>query len=121
MYAISLNKENILDFETYLQILKLSKLKFKKLNFNSLKINNVSGLIKCDEEFIDKDIAKKFYLKRFGKELYLNKEIKKLKKFKNQLQIFGENLIMSINCSWQQFNPVPKWNLSYELCLSLII
>ena len=63
MYAISLSKENILDFETYLQILKLSKLKFKKLNFKKLKINNVSGLIKCDEEFIDKDVAKKILLK----------------------------------------------------------
>ena len=60
MYAISLSKENILDFETYLQILKLSKLKFKKLNFKKLKINNVSGLIKCDEEFIDKILLKNF-------------------------------------------------------------
>lgn len=120
MYAISLNRENILDFETYLQILKSSNLRFKKLKLNSSKVKNISGLIKCEEEFIDTNIAKKFFTKKFKNILHSNKEVKQIKKLNNKVQIFGENFDYVVNCSWQQFNPVKRWKLKFELCFSLL-
>lgn len=120
IYGVSSSRKNILDFETYKQILKSSKLKYKELNLREHKIFNVEGLINCNEEMIDKDKAKNFFKKKFINILKLNYEVKKIKKINNKIAISNEKFDYLINCTWQQFNPIPKWKLSFELCVSLL-
>ncbi|MDC1177933.1 FAD-dependent oxidoreductase [Candidatus Pelagibacter sp.] len=120
LYAISKKKENIVDFETYLQILKSSGLSYKKLNQNKYNIKNISGLIKCDEKFINIEKAKLFFLKKLKNRIKFNYKIKNLKKINNKFLIDEHKFDFIINCTWQQFLPQKKWNLSYELCISAL-
>ncbi len=119
-YAISKDKRNILDFETFLQILKASKLPFTVMSAKKFKIKNVSGLIKCDEEYINVAKAKSFFLKKFKNKIKFNKDIKIIKNKNNQTLIDNKSYDFIINTTWQQFKPSNKWDLSYELCISLL-
>jgi hypothetical protein len=120
LYAISKKKENIVDFETYLQICKSSGLSYKILNKKKHHIKNISGLINCNEEFIDTEKAKLFFLKKLKNKIKFDYEVKNLKKINNKFIIEERKFDHIINCSWQQFLPQKKWDLSYELCISIL-
>ncbi len=119
-YGISNKKKNIIDFETYLQILKSSKLPFKKVNHKNYNFQNLDGMIRCGEEYINTSNAKKFFLKKFKNKIKFNYEIKNIKKLGNKFIIDSQNFDFVVNASWQQFSPIKKWDLSYELCVSIL-
>lgn len=119
-YGLSNKKNNILDFDTYLQILKSSKLPFKKVNHKNYNFQNFDGMIRCYEEYINTSNAKKFFLKKLNHKIKFNYEIKNIKKLGSQFVIDNENFDFVVNASWQQFSPIKKWDLSYELCISIL-
>lgn len=120
LYAISKRTETIIDFETYLQILKSSGLSYKRLDQNKYGIKNISGLIKCDEEFINTERAKIFFLKKLKNKIKFNFEVKNYKKINDKFLIGEHKFDFLINCTWQQLLPQKKWDLSYELCISAL-
>ena len=120
LYGISNTKENILDFPTYLQILKSSNLPFEELDQKKHDLRNLSGLIKCEEEYISNDKAKKFFKKKLKHNIKYNFEVKNIIKRKKKISINNQYYDFLINTTWQQFRPSKEWELSYELCLSLL-
>ena len=87
IYAISQNKENIIDFETYLQILKSSRLPFQVLNSEKNNIRNVEGAISCPEEYIDIEKVKSFFKKKLKKNIFFKSDIKSIKKKNNKIYV----------------------------------
>tara|TARA_A100001015_G_scaffold227188_1_gene256620 strand:- start:2513 stop:3541 length:1029 start_codon:yes stop_codon:yes gene_type:complete len=119
-YCISEKKENMIDFETYLQILKASKLPFKTVKINRTPLKNINGIIRCPEEYVISKKAKTFFIKKFKNNIFFNSEIKNIKKKNGKFIINNFEFDFIINTTWQQFKPSKKWDLSYELCISLL-
>ena len=120
IYAISSSNESIVDFETYLKILKSSGLPFKILDPKRNKINNVEGIIKCKEEYLDIKKVKKFFEKKLKKNIIFKSDIKKIKKENGKILINNEYFDFIINCTWQQLSTSNNWKLKYELCISTL-
>ncbi len=120
LYAISNSTESLIDFNTYLAVLKNSKLKFTKLNLNLFNVKNIEGLIKCDEEYLDIPIAKNYFKQKLKNNIFFNYDVKNIKKIKNNIYINNLKFDFLINCSWQQIEYPKVWDLSYELCISLL-
>ena len=120
LYGISKSKDSVIDFKTYLQILKSSGLSFKVLKTKKYSIENVTGLIKCHEEFIDIEKAKKFFLKKLKNKIMFDYEVANLKKINKKFFIGESQFDLIINCSWQQFLMKKEWDIKYEICVSLL-
>ena len=120
IYAISNNKNSIIDFQTYLQILKSSSLPFKIIKSKKNKIFNVEGMIKCDEEFIDVRKAKIFFEKKLKKNIIYNTDIKKVIKKDKKIFVEKNSFDFVVNCTWQQLYLEKNWKLKYELCTSIL-
>jgi len=120
-YAIADSKKSILDFKTYLQILKSSKLKYKILPIKKTNLRNVTGVINSEEMQIDHLKAKSFFRKKLKSKIILNKFIKNLDKRNNKLLIDNEIFDFVINCSWEQaLNKNDKWEIIYEPVLTML-
>ena len=85
-------KHSLVDFETYKEIMKSSKLDVKDTNFFSNELLNVDGLAKVKEAQILQDKAKKFFKSKLKKNLIENKDIKI-----NQLKI-GKKICFENEC-----------------------
>ena len=120
IYAIAKDKKNIIDFKSYLEIIKSSKLFFKKTDPKKIGLKNIEGAIVCKERLIDLDAAKKFFKKKLNNKIIFKTEIKKIQKNGNYYIIKKKKYDYVINCSWQQFKPNPEWELSYEPCLTFL-
>jgi len=120
IYAISSEKESIIDFETYIQILKSSRLPFKVLDPKKNEIKNIEGLIKCPEEYIDIYKVKSFFEKKLRKNIIYNFDVKKILKKKDKILINNNYYDFVVNCTWQQLYINKKWKLKYELCISTL-
>jgi hypothetical protein len=75
IYCISSN-ESLIDFNSYLSLIKSQKLKFmiiKKINH----LKNIEGCISCKEGIILNDKVKKYFNKNLKDRLILNKKITK--------------------------------------------
>jgi len=71
-------------------------------------------------EYINVAKAKSFFLKKFKNKIKFNKDIKIIKNKNNKTLIDNKSYDFIINTTWQQFKPSNKWDLSYELCISLL-
>jgi hypothetical protein len=120
-YAISCCKENKINFKKYCSILKLSKLKFKNIYPSSLPyLKNVEGIIKCDEEMILIEKAKKYYKSKLKKNIFFNHEIKIINKKNRKFIVAKKEYDIVINCTWFQFFNKKIRNLLYEYCTILL-
>lgn len=121
-YAIDHSNNSNLNFKKFCEVNKKMNLNFTILDKNKYNYQNIEGLIKCDERLILVNNAKKFFIKKLKKNLKLNYKVKNVKKIKNKFKIneFKTEFDILINCSWQKFSKIKKWNLIYELCLCLI-
>jgi len=120
VYAIAKDKKNIIDFKSYLEIIKSTKLFFKKVDPKKIGLKNIEGAIVCKERSLDLDAAKKFFKKKLNNKIIFKTEVKKIQKNKNYYIIKKKKYDHVINCSWQQFQPNPDWELSYEPCLTFL-
>ena len=110
IYCIASN-ESIVDFGSYISLMKSQKLKYqviKKPNF----LNNIEGCINCFEGVIKNNKVKKFFLKKLKKKIIFNKEITKkslvLKNYSKVLDFTNANL-------FKNFNKNPKNILTISL------
>jgi hypothetical protein len=120
-YAVENSNKTHLNFKEFCKVCKNTKLKFKILNQNKYGFKNIEGLIQCDERLILVDEAKKFFKKKLKNNLLLNFKVDNIKKKKNfEVNQFDKKFDILINCTWQKFNNIKKWNLIYEVCVCLI-
>jgi hypothetical protein len=116
LYVVVDNKNNLIDFEIYKQILKSNKLNFKieKKNYG---LKNYLGIISCNERLIDKKKAIEFFSNNIGQNIKFNSNIKKIIKKKDFFIIDNLKFNFVINCSWQTSFPARKIKYTYEACL----
>lgn len=117
IYAIADSKFNNMSSKKYTRSISKSNLKFKEINFKNSDLINITKIFNTSERQIDHFKAKKFFKKKLNKFLFLNKEIKKIKKIKKKYQINNQNYDFVINCSWQQSFKSKSFDLTYEHCL----
>ena len=119
-YFISSSKKTKTDFKTYKEIYSNFDIDFNELDLDKISfLKNVDGGIKCNEELLLFNIAKKFYKKKLKKYLFLKKLVKKVSKKNNKYKIFNKEYDFVINCSWMQYSKFTKNNFTYEFCLML--
>lgn len=120
-YAISNSKENKINFKKYCSILKFNKLKFKNTDRSFLPyLKNIEGIIKCDEEMILVNKAKKYYKSKLKRNIFFNHEIKTIKKKNKNFIVAKKEYNLVINCTWFQFLNKKIKNLLYEYCTILL-
>ena len=116
-YAISSSKGNKINFKKYCSILKFNKLKFKNTDRSFLPyLKNIEGIIKCDEEMILVNKAKKYYKSKLKRNIFFNHEIKTIKKKNKNFIVAKKEYEIVINCTWFQFLNKKIKNLLYEYC-----
>tara|TARA_B110000305_G_C19400512_1_gene619886 strand:+ start:497 stop:1510 length:1014 start_codon:yes stop_codon:yes gene_type:complete len=77
IYCIAKNK-SLIDFGTYINILKSNNLTYKKIKIDFLK--NIDGSVLIKEGVLQNSKIIDFFKKKIGKEILFNKEIKDIKK-----------------------------------------
>lgn len=85
---IAIHSESKISFKKYLEIMKNENLSYKIVE-NNYKLNNIQGIIKCDEELIDFQKAKVFFNKYFNENninLKLNSNFNLIKNFSSKLR-----------------------------------
>jgi len=120
-YAVSQSKGNKINFKKYCSILKFTKLKFKNIAPRFLPyLKNVEGIIKCDEEMILVEKAKKYYKSILKGNIFFNQEIKIINKKKSKFIVAKKEYDVVINCTWFQFYNKKIRNMIYEYCTILL-
>lgn len=110
IYCIA-NKESLIDFGTYIKILKGHRLNYKIKKFNFLK--NIQGSIVSNEGvLLNKEIIK-FFKNNLRNEIIYNTKIKSLKKIKEKYNFV-------IDCTNNTFKNNIGRNINYILTLSHI-
>ena len=121
-YFIAKDQKTKLSFKRYCSNLKKFNLNFsflKETNYNFLDSKKIEGGIKCDEELILIDKAKKYFKKTIGKNIIYNCKIKKILRKNNKYIINNKEYDFVINTTWMQFNNYSFRNLTYEYCTIL--
>jgi hypothetical protein len=121
-YAIDGSKKTYLSFKKFQEVNKITKLKFTVVDKKKYNYKNIEGLIKCNERLILVNKAKQFFKKKLNKNLKLNTSVTSIKKIKNKFKIndYKQEFDILINCTWQKFSNIKKWNLTYEICVCLL-
>lgn len=107
IYAIA-NKVSLVDYQTYLQIMKATGLNFKEVKAEDFGLINVAGCIKVDEKLVLTSKAEKFFADKLTPRF--KDEFKK-----EQIDDFD----IVLNCSSQMFMSCREWDLLYEPCIVL--
>ncbi len=119
-YFISSSKKTKTNFKTYKKTYQDFEIDFEELDINKIPyLKNIAGGIKCNEELLLFNIAKKYYKKKLKRNLFLKKFVKKISKKNNKYKIFKKEYDFVINCSWMQYSEFTKNNFTYEFCIML--
>jgi len=110
IYCIALD-HSLIDFGTYINVLKSSNLKFKKKNFNFLK--NIEGSIEINEGVLQNSKIIKFFKKKIGRDIIFQKEVKDLNKIKRKFDFI-------IDCTNNTRQNYFKKSIKYVLTISFI-
>jgi hypothetical protein len=109
------NKYSLVDFITFKNIMKVSKLKINEVNFFKKELKNVDGLIKVDEAQILQDKSKKFFKSKLKKYLYENNEIKiDQLKFNKKIYFKNDCFDYLIDCTAGHLFNRKIFDISYE-------
>ena len=120
-YFIS-NRDSLLDFETYLQILDATQLKYDVVSPEDLGFEQMEGGLSCHELAINASKAKILFKSLLRDRLVLNKKIEFLEEKNNTISIEGEPFDYVVNATY--FNFLPKENtipILYENVVSLLV
>ena len=121
IYGVANDRKTKIDFGTFLQIMKSEGLKYKEINAQKLfKIENLSGAILTNEMLIDKNKSINFFQKKLKNFLYLNKNIKKIKKVRGKYEINNQLYDYVINCTYYQKFINKNPGAFYEVTSSMI-
>ena len=120
IYSIAQTKDTLIDFETFLQIMRAENLNFKIINEKKYNLKNISGSIATEEMLIDVEKSKKYFFKKLKSYLYLNHEIKKIRKVKNKFKINNNVYDYVLNCTYYQKFVQDLTGVIYEVTSSLI-
>ncbi len=110
IYCIA-NKNSLIDFETYINILKFNNLKFKKKSVNYLR--NIEGSINSNEGVFLNEKIIKFYLGKLRKKIQFGKFVKNFDEIKKKYDLV-------IDCSNNTIKNNFKNNVKYICTISLI-
>lgn len=108
LYAIS--DQSIVDYQTYLQIMRASKLNFIPVRPEDYGLTNVQGCIKVGEKLILTEKAQQYFTEELKDILLLSTEF---------TEEDEASFDITINCSGQMFDPCDSWDMIYEDCLIL--
>lgn len=122
-YLIEKNSEVL--YDDYIKIYEKSDVTFERINMfdnPNIKLNmdNIEGIIKCEEKLINHNVAYSFFKKILENNTILNYD-------KNKLIIDNKNIYYGdikydkiINCTYGQEFMEENLDCEYELCMSLI-
>lgn len=120
IYGISDSPETLLDYDTFLQIMKSEKLKFKEIDtYKKFKILGLSGSILTNERLVDDYKSKLFFKRKLKNIIKTKKKIKSIRKINRRYLIEDKLYDYIINCTYfQEF--VKHKDIKYEVTSSII-
>lgn len=118
LYAVA-RRRSLLDFETYLQILRASRLKFELCDPAAEGLTNVTGALRCTEQLVDTQAARDYFRQHLASSLRLKTAVTSLESTDDGAWVNGESFDLVLNCTWQTFIPCQRWNIHYEPFLML--
>ena len=116
---IAIHSESKVSFNNYLEIMNTENLAYEIVE-NSYKLNNIQGIIKCDEELIDFHNAKDFFNKYFNEnniKLRLNTKFNINEDFSNKLE---SRYSYIIDCTACTLETSYDKNILYEPRITLL-
>jgi hypothetical protein len=120
-YAIVKSSDSKISFKNYCSVMKTQKLKYSNVKSTLVPyLQNLDGIIKCDEELILIDNVKKYYNKKLKKYIVFNHQVKNLNQKKQKFIVDGKEYDIVINCTSFQFCRNKLKNLVYEYCTILL-
>ena len=116
LYAI--HDHSTIDFETYKSIMRSDNLSFEDVTSTCpIQMENIEGVVDCQERYIDADKAREFFNKRLRSNLKLGETITD-----SDLKCLQQNYDYVIDCTWGGINSEAKDNdLYYEACVYFLI
>lgn len=120
-YLVSKN-QSILDFDTYLQILKATNLSFRQINAEKFGFTNIEGAIECDEYAVNSVKAKKHFKNILKNNFKFNYTVDQLNQSSDKVEIDNEEFDLVINASYLNFTPYKfSYPIVYENVISLLV
>jgi hypothetical protein len=121
IYAVD-NRRSLIDFETYIAIMKSAKLDFKEVDYPYHYFSNLDGFIETDERVVDFSGVSKYFKNILNGQLVLGGKVENsdiIESEKNVL-VFNESFDYLINCTWGTFRPFDSVDIFYEPCISFL-
>jgi len=110
IYCIA-RDHSLIDFGTYINILKSNNLPFKKMNLNFLK--NIEGSVQVNEGVLQNSKIIRFFKNKIGKNITFKREIKDLSKIRQKFDFV-------IDCSNNTRQNYFKKSIKYVLTISFV-
>jgi hypothetical protein len=112
IYAVP-KQNSLIDFLTYRLIMTASGIDFSEPNELSIKLNNIEGLIQCEEQVLLTEKARIYFQQRLGSKLILNQKVENIDEKENCVYVNGERFDYVIDATWGHFKK-PPIELFYE-------
>jgi len=114
IYAVAAN-DSIVDFRTYLEIMRSSGLKFDETKKIPVKLENIEGAISVDERIIKNDAASLFFKEKLSSSLVLGTRVNLDEPGASYELRSGSDLI--IDCTWGTSKRNTSQILYFEPCI----
>lgn len=118
IYAVAKNK-SLMDFATYLAVLRSEKINFEIVDAESYGLINVEGCVRCKEKSINTAKAKNHFRALLDKNLRFDSDIAEIKLRQEKAVINEEAFDYAIDCTYGQLGPRKMPGLFYEADLVL--
>lgn len=110
------DSKSLIDFNTYKSIMRSEDLEFDIIeNEDFFKLENIEGVINCNEEFINTNKAKDFFKKKLGSFFQGSFEVNE-----SNINDFLSNYDWVIDCSWGGYKNYLPDKIYYEACLYFV-
>jgi hypothetical protein len=121
IYSVD-NHKSVIDFETYVSIMKSAELSFNIVDYPSKMFKNLDGFIETEEMVVDFNLAKAWFEKVLKDDIIVNTEIKSedIIECKEFISLQEKKYDYMINCTWGVFRPFDNIDIFYELCVTLL-
>ena len=111
---------SLLDYETYLQIIRAAGLAFTEVPVEDSGLVGVSGVVNCEERVIETERAAAWFAEELQGPLRTGARVSSLREDEHGVLVDSERFDAAVACTWGTFQPPAAWDIFYEPCLTLL-
>ncbi len=119
IYAIA-EKDSMTDFGTYLAILDGHQIPYTMEHPSAFGLRNVEGCVSCDEMCIDLTWCADHFRTLLTPFIRFGVHLQNVEEVDDGVLVDGERYDYCVNCTYNQFHPIPGLEVFYEPDLMLI-